>query len=425
MSKRIRKRAWWLVGLAAVVVLASGVASPRAAACGRPVVTGLRPVSGPTTGGNTVAIRGRAFTSFRRSVVVRVTFGKKAATNIHICTHSLLTVTAPAGQGTLQVFVTTKSGVSAAASKKRGRYTYKAISAEPVVTGVSPSAGPLAGGAGVTITGTGFTPDSTVDFPGVPVAATVVGVGGAGTQIVVTSPACAGAGATGDVTVTTAGGTSATSSADQYTYDPVPTVTAVTPDNGPRGGGAGVTITGTGFTSDSVVDFAGVSVPATVDSVDGAGTQIVVTTPACAGGGVTGDVTVTTPRRHESHVIGRPVYFQLVASLCPARAGAGRRRRGPWRRRRGPRPSPPDEASNAAPCTVGCIDTLDPRRPQHDGVDLSTVRDAADRDHRPYVLEDGCADRDQHVHALLTRKVFPRQAWVVSTADLPDLPAAG
>ncbi len=55
------------------------------------------------------------------------------------------------------------------------------------------------------------------------------------------------------------------------------------------------------------------------------------------------------------------------------------------------------------------------------GVVLSTVRDAADRDYRLYVLEDGCADRDDEVHGLLMRKIFPRQAHVVSIADLSGL----
>ncbi len=47
------------------------------------------------------------------------------------------------------------------------------------------------------------------------------------TQIVVTSPA--GVAGTVDVTVTTISGTSATSTADQFTYVPVPTVTAISP----------------------------------------------------------------------------------------------------------------------------------------------------------------------------------------------------
>lgn len=51
------------------------------------------------------------------------------------------------------------------------------------------------------------------------------------------------------------------------------------------------------------------------------------------------------------------------------------------------------------------------------GVVLSTVREAADRDYRLSVLADLCADPDPEVHAVLTNKVFPRQAQVLSAAE--------
>jgi nicotinamidase-related amidase len=51
------------------------------------------------------------------------------------------------------------------------------------------------------------------------------------------------------------------------------------------------------------------------------------------------------------------------------------------------------------------------------GVVLSTLRQAADLDYRLTVLADGCLDADPEVHRVLTEKVFPRQAEVVSTAD--------
>ena len=70
------------------------------------------------------------------------------------------------------------------------------------------------------------------------------------------------------------------------------------------------------------------------------------------------------------------------------------------------------------------VDTLVVAGVATSGVVLSTIRDAADRDYRIYVLEDCCADRDAEVHDLLMGKVFPRQAWVVGSADLPVLLAA-
>ena len=51
------------------------------------------------------------------------------------------------------------------------------------------------------------------------------------------------------------------------------------------------------------------------------------------------------------------------------------------------------------------------------GVVLSTLRQAADLDYRLTVLADGCLDADPEVHRVLTEKVFPRQADVISVAD--------
>jgi nicotinamidase-related amidase len=51
------------------------------------------------------------------------------------------------------------------------------------------------------------------------------------------------------------------------------------------------------------------------------------------------------------------------------------------------------------------------------GVVLSTVREAADKDYRITVLSDGCADGDEEVHRVLTTKVFPRQADVITVEE--------
>jgi len=51
------------------------------------------------------------------------------------------------------------------------------------------------------------------------------------------------------------------------------------------------------------------------------------------------------------------------------------------------------------------------------GVVLSTLREAADKDYRITVLADCCADGDEEVHRVLTTKVFPRQADVITLAE--------
>lgn len=51
------------------------------------------------------------------------------------------------------------------------------------------------------------------------------------------------------------------------------------------------------------------------------------------------------------------------------------------------------------------------------GVVLSTLRQAADLDFRVTVLSDGCLDRDQEVHRVLTERVFPVQATVTTVSE--------
>jgi nicotinamidase-related amidase len=52
------------------------------------------------------------------------------------------------------------------------------------------------------------------------------------------------------------------------------------------------------------------------------------------------------------------------------------------------------------------------------GIVLSTLRRAFDLDYRSVVLKDACFDADQEVHRVLTEKVFPRQATVMTVAEL-------
>jgi len=55
------------------------------------------------------------------------------------------------------------------------------------------------------------------------------------------------------------------------------------------------------------------------------------------------------------------------------------------------------------------------------GVVLSTVREAADKDYQITVLSDCCADRDEEVHHVLTTKVFPRQAAVLTIQEWAEI----
>ncbi|KIF74912.1 isochorismatase [Streptomyces sp. 150FB] len=66
---------------------------------------------------------------------------------------------------------------------------------------------------------------------------------------------------------------------------------------------------------------------------------------------------------------------------------------------------------------AGEVDTLVLTGIATSGVVLSTLRQASDLDFRLTVLEDGCLDSDPEVHRVLTEKVFPRQADIVTVDE--------
>lgn len=110
----------------------------------------------------------------------------------------------------------------------------------PVVSKVKPAKGSSAGGSSVTIKGAFLSGASVVTFGE---TETTDITHDSPESITVISPAGVG---TVDVTVTTASGESQTSSADRFTYG-APTVTGVSPSNGPNTGGTEVTVSGSGF----------------------------------------------------------------------------------------------------------------------------------------------------------------------------------
>jgi hypothetical protein len=84
-----------------------------------------------------------------------------------------------------------------------------------------------------------------------------------------------------DVTITTAGGTSATSALDAFTYAIPAAVRSVSPNKGPTAGGTKVTIRGSGFGTATGVDFG--KTPATSFTVR-SDTELTATAPKHAAG---------------------------------------------------------------------------------------------------------------------------------------------
>ena len=299
-----------------------------------PTVTGVSPNNGPQAGGNTVTVNGTGFVSGSTAV----DFGTNVGTSVDVTSSTALSVTVPAGTGTVSVTVITTGGGSV---HPAGQRLHLQPPPPPTVTGVSPASGPAAGGTSVTVSGTNLTGATAVDFgtapghldqrghrhrphghlsggdrhgerhrdhpqrhlgdqrrpvtssPTTPRIPTVTGVspssgppgggnsvmvsgtnltgatavdfgtsnagtgvsGVTATSLTVTSPAGTG---TVNVTVTTPNGTSATNvPSDQFTYNAPapPTVTGVSPTNGPTAGGTSVTVSGTNLTGATAVDF--------------------------------------------------------------------------------------------------------------------------------------------------------------------------
>ena len=236
-----------------------------------PTVSSVSPNSGPIAGGTAVTITG---TNFAAGATVK--FGATAATNVVVVSSTSITATTPAGSAGAVTVTVTVNGQSGSLTNG---FTYVVT---PTVSSVSPNSGSTAGGTAVTITGTNFVAGATVTF-GSAAATNVVVVNS--TTITATTPA----GSTGAVTVTVTVSGQSGSLASGFTYVVAPTVSNVSPNNGPATGGTAVTITGTNFAAGATVKF---GATAATNVVVVSSTSITATTPAGSAGAVTVAVTV-------------------------------------------------------------------------------------------------------------------------------------
>lgn len=162
----------------------------------------------------------------------------------------------------------------------------------PTILSITPSTGPSAGGTTVTITGTGFSAPAPGCGGGAqsilvlfgtnqPTSCTVTN----DTQIIAVSPP--GVGVQQITIAHPQNGTSAFTTAANFTYVSGPVISSLSPDSGPPGGGTVVTIAGANFADGATVTFGGVD--ATFIYFDGPAQIRAVSPP---GGGMV-DVVVT------------------------------------------------------------------------------------------------------------------------------------
>jgi len=262
------------------VVTAKGTSATSAADqftyIAAPTVAAVSPKVGPLAGGTAVTITGTHLAD-----ATAVMFGKVVVGTLAGNIDTQIEVVAPAGvkAGKVDIRVVTPGGTSRVSAADK--FTYIAA---PTVTKISPAAGPTAGGTKVKISGKNLAKTTSVIF-GAAVAATITR--NTATQIVAVSPP--GLAGTVDVTVVTAGGTSAASAADQFAYVEAPTVTGVDPSVGPLKGGTQVTITGTNLIGATKVFFGKKAIFKFASKTD---TQIVLTSPPGKAGTV--DIRVVT-----------------------------------------------------------------------------------------------------------------------------------
>lgn len=242
---------------------------------GVPTVTAVSPTSGKT--GDSLTVTG---TNITASGSPTATVGGVAATITGTSGNTQFTVTVPTitDSGTKNVTYTNPGGTGTGTSL----FTYYAA---PTYTSVSPSSGKT--GDTITVTGTNFTSGGspTVTVGGVSASFTVTSA----TQLSITVPTISTSG-TKNIVYTNPGGSATGTNA--FTYTAAPTVTGVSPPQGPPG--TVVTFTGTNFVSGSTTATIANGVALTNISVASA-TSMTGTIPTQGTGEGVKLVTITTP----------------------------------------------------------------------------------------------------------------------------------
>ncbi len=235
------------------------------------VIASVSPASGPASGGTLVTIDGSGFLG---NLFVR--FGGQPASSVTVNgPRTRITCVSPpvASGATVDVDVLSDTNGTATATNA---FTFTNPPLQ--VTSLSPASGPLAGGTLLTIQGVAFMSPVTVVIGGT--VATGVAVSINQRTLTCRTPPGSVAGPV-DVVVSSPVNGAATLTGG-FSYNALPTITSVTPNNGPQGGGSPISIAGTGFLGSPVVTIDGV--PCSNVSVNAQATLITCTTPAAANG---------------------------------------------------------------------------------------------------------------------------------------------
>jgi phosphoserine phosphatase len=227
----------------------------------------VAPATGLTTGGTPVTLRG---TGFRAGITVL--FATTAATSVTVVSPTELSVVAPVAATPGVVSLTVRNTDNQTATLPAA-FTYTLPA--PSIASVVPNSGFTSGGTTITINGANFFIGATVSVGGV-AATNVVRV--SATRLTANTPP--GAAGAANVVVTNTDTQSVTLTGG-FTYVAPPTLSAISPTNGPVQGGTRITLTGTNLVQGATVTIGGV--PAFAVNVVNSTTATAVTNSNTAG----------------------------------------------------------------------------------------------------------------------------------------------
>ena len=262
-----------------------------------PTLNIVSPTSGTELGGAPLTLSGADF-----QAGATVTVGSSSCTVTGTVTPIEITCITPAG--TVGVEDVTITNPDMRSDTLTASYTYQYVP-PPTVTIINPVSGPNTGGTSITVTGTDFQANATMELGGIACVVTNV----TSTQIDCTS----GARVAGvvDIVVTNPDNQAATlTNGYEYQTSPAPTIATVSPSSTLATGGRLLTITGTNFANGVTVDLGGS--PCMVINVTA--TQIDCSTTFHATGMV--DVTITNPDM-QSGILTNGHSFVLVLAVPP------------------------------------------------------------------------------------------------------------
>ncbi|KAJ5613420.1 hypothetical protein N7510_006614 [Penicillium lagena] len=200
-----------------------------------PAPMAVFPTTGVIAGGEIVTITGTNLLD-----TTSMNFGTTPAASFTVVSDREVDAITPMHlSGTIQINITTLGGTDNSLSFQ--------FQQSPVISSITPTSGPIAGGAVVTITGASLIDTHDVYFGITPATTFTIS---SDNTVTATSPA--GAAGVRAITVNTP---SATSNGAMFLYVDRPTLTSVSPTGGAIAGGNNVTLTGRGFTTATNVVF--------------------------------------------------------------------------------------------------------------------------------------------------------------------------